>query len=206
MGVAAGPIGEPSSASEEFHKNRAAFEELEITKGASIPLYYTKDDDGNEIPGPNAYAPYAKIAGKNYVECDEESEKVANYLYINGKEKSSTEYPVIIPFESSESNPINLYWDCVSKIRESLIPEVELSIELVNLAKLQGAEEYYNIGDEIRIHLLGRNDIVPCRITKTTKDPRNPASETADISTQRATFMQDFFRKYFRSPGAIKLN
>jgi hypothetical protein len=207
VGVAAGPIGEPSSASDEFHKNRAAFEALSVPKGASIPLYYTKDDDGNEVPGPNAYAPYAKIAGKNYVECDEESEKVGNYLYINGKEKSSTEYPIIIPFESSESNPIHLYWACVNKTRESLIPEVELSIEMVNLVKLQGAEEYYNVGDKLNVHILSRNDIIPCRITKTTKDPRQPASETYEISTYRVTFMQDFFRKNFRgSSGAIKLN
>lgn len=203
---AAGPEGEPSSASDEFHQNRKAFEDLEVVKGSSIPLYYTKDDSGNLIPGNNAYAPYAKPAGQNYVECDEPSELIAAYQRIQHKAGSSGSSPRLKTFTSSETHPINLYWECVNTIRNHLQPAVELGIELVNLLKLEGTDEYYNIGDVVNIRLPGRDDVVTCRITKTTKDPRNPTGEQLEISTYRTTFMQDFFQKYFKSSGAIQLN
>lgn len=202
---AAGPIGEPSSASDEFHQNRKTFEDLVVVKGSSIPLYYTKDDNGNLIPGNNAYAPYGKGAGENYVECDEESELVANYTRVHHKGGSGNS-PRLKTFTSSETHPVNLYWECVNTVKANLQPSVELSIELVNLLKLEGAAKYYRIGDVVPVRLPGRDDVVTCRITKTIKDPRDPANEQVEISTYKSTFMQDFFQKYFKSPGAIQLS
>lgn len=207
VAVAAGPVGEPSSATDTFHSDRKAFEDLAVTKGASIPLYYTKDSSGTLVPGPNAYAPYAKLVNKGYVECDEESELIASYQHIHAKEGSATTYPRIYTFTSSETNTTNLYWDCVEKIREHLQPEVEIKCELVDFLKLEGAEgELFNIGDVVYIRLPGRTDVVECRITKTTKDPRRPDNEKIEISTYRTTFMAEFFKGYFNNPGAIVLD
>lgn len=204
--TAASPIGEPTSSTDEFHKNRKAFEDLSVTKGSSIPLYYTKNDDGTLIPGNNAYAPYAKVTGRNYVECDTPSEIVANYSRIQHKAGVGGSSPRVKTFTSSEDHPVNMYWAAVNTIKAHLQPSVELGIELVNLLKIEGTAEYYNIGDVLNIRLPGREDVVTCRITKTIKDPRNPSGEKVEISTYRATFMQDFFQKYFKSPGAIQLS
>ena len=202
VGSAAGPTGKPSNATDTFHADRQAFEDLAITKGQSIPLWVTKDSSGNESYGPNVAAPYAKTAGEGWVNCDETNERVASYDEIQPKAGTSGDIQRIITFDSSETNKYNLYWLCVDKIREHLRPNVEISVDFVNLIKLAGTEDYYNIGDVVHIQLPA-GTVVQCRITGTTKDPREPGSERIDISTYRSTFMQDFFQNKFKNPDSV---
>jgi len=206
--IAAAPAGEPDSANSDFHKVRKEWEDLVITKGQYIPLYYTTDDQGNEKVGEYAYAPYAKPAGK-IVECDNPTELTAGYGRIY-KQKSAGggSYPRIWTFTSTETNPYNIYWDCVDAIREHKDPKVDISCNIVDLKQLKGAEsEYYNTGDIVYIRIKGRTDAIQCRITKTTKDPRNPESTSIEISNYKTSFMRDFFKNgTFKSPGAIQIS
>lgn len=204
--IGAGPIGKPSSSTDEFHKNRKAFENLAVVKGSSIPQYYTKDDNGDLVPGPNAYAPYTKNSGERWVVCDEASELIASYQEINAKEGGATTYPRLWTFESSEANAINMYWDCVETIREHLQPRIDFSCTVQDLKKLNGdVPEYYNTGDVIYVRLAGRSDAVQCRITKTVKDPREPENDSISIQSFKTGFMASFFKSFYKSPGSIDI-
>lgn len=202
----AGPTGKPSSANDDFHANRAAFEALNIAKGSTIRLFYSKDENGNEILGPEVAAPYGKNANEGWVVCDEPSELIANYGHINGKEKSSTTYPRLWTFDSSEANPINLYWDCIDHIRDHLQPVVKFTCSVADLKKLQGyTPEYYNTGDIIYIRIPGRTDLVECRITKTTKDPRKPDDDSVTVESHKTSFMAEFLKNNYKSVGPINI-
>jgi hypothetical protein len=206
VGSAAGPIGKPSgtSGNDTFHADRARFEALAYTKGQSIPLFVTKDASGNVAYGPNVAAPYAKVAGQGWVECDEESELVANYTRNQSKAGTTGSGPRIITFESSESNEITMYWNCVDKVRQHLQPNITLSTTIMDLKAMEGLENStFNIGDVIYVNLPFRDDVVQCRITKTIKDPRKPENLQIEINTYKSTFMEDFFQSYFKSPGSI---
>ena len=206
VGSATGPVGKPSgnSGNDTFHEDRARFKELAITKGQMIPLFVTKDSSGNISYGPNVAAPYAKVAGKMWVECDEESELVANYQRIKSKGGTTGSGPRIITFDSSESNEITMYWLCVDTTRQHLQPDVTITCDLIDLKSIEGLENStFNIGDVIYIYLPFSNVVVQCRITKTTKDPRKPEDLVIEINTYKSTFMQDFFQNYFKNPGPV---
>jgi hypothetical protein len=204
VAIGAGPIGKPSSDTSTFHQSLKAFEDQAFSTGVQIPLYVTKEDNGNPVNGPNASPPYNKPAGQGFVVCDNNNELVASYQKVYSKYKSAY-YPRINTFETSEENKYNLYWLCVDAIRQHLKPDVTISIDLVDLKALTGSSENYNIGDAIFVRLPGRDDLVECRISKTTKDPRHPEDVKIEISTYKTTFMQSFFRNYFKSPGAIDI-
>lgn len=205
--IAAGPIGQPDDANSTFHKARITFENKAIAKGESIPLYYTKDDSGSLVAGPNAAAPYAKTAGSKFVVCDTSSELIASYQKIQQQEGGAYQWPRVWTFESSEENEINLYWECVNHIHEHLNPQVDISCNVVDLKKLQGAvSEYYNIGDIVYIRIPNRSDVVQCRITKTSKNPREPESVDIEISTYKTNFLRNFFKSTFKSPGSIVIS
>lgn len=204
--IGAGPTGKPSSSTDEFHKNRKAFEDLGVVKGSSIPLYYNKDEAGNLVAGPNAYAPYTKNVGEGWVVCDEATELIASYQKISEKEGSTTQYPRLWTFDSSEANAVNLYWDCVELIREHLQPKIDFTCTIQDLKKLNGdIPEYYNTGDVVYIRLVGRVDAVQCRITKTVKDPREPDNDKVTIQSYKTSFMSNFFKSFYKSPGSINI-
>lgn len=202
--TASGPIGTPSSSTDEFNANMLAWWNTEIEKGELINLWIKKDSAGALSYGPLAAAPYAKEAGKGWVECDEESELVALYTHIQSKAGVSGEMFRINPFTTSETHPTNIYWECVENIKAHLQPDVTLSGNIINLSKLEGLEdiEYYNIGDTVYIQLISGN-VVQCRLTSTTKDPRSPASESATIKTYNSTFLQSFYQSKFKNPNSV---
>lgn len=99
-----------------------------------------------------------------------------------------------------------MYWECVKNIREHIKPYISIKCNLTDLETIHGNnKEPYNIGDRIGVRLPGRNDVIRCRVTKTTKNPRTPETDTIEIETFRPSFMANFFRDYFKSSGHIKL-
>lgn len=217
VAIAAGPTGSPSSSTDSFHQNMKAFEDYVVAKGASIPAYYSKNESGVLTAGPNITAPYAKVAGKGYVVCDENSELIAAYQYINEKEKGSNKYPRIWPFDSTSSTgttaneltafAVNTYWECVNTIKAHLQPSVEIKCNVIDLAKLLGeTPEYFNLGDHVYIRLPYKTDIISARITRTVKNPRKPQDDSIEIKTNPASFMSEFFKSYVKSSQAISIS
>ena len=204
VAIAAGPTGKPSSSTDDFNQRMKAFWDLAITKGQTIKLWVATDSSGNTTYGPDVQAPYAKVAGQGWVVCDEESELVAAYTHIQSKAGTTGELPRIHTFTTSEKDAINIYWECVENIRDHLQPDVSLGGDIINLSKIEGLEdvEYYNVGDIVYIQLRS-GGVVQCRVTSTTKDPREPASERFEISTYKSTFMQDFFTAKFKNPDSV---
>lgn len=201
--IAAAPVGKPTSDTDEFHKNLKAFEDLAVSTSSQIYLYVTQDDNGNPVYGPLAYPPYNKPASQNYVACDDSGEIVANYNYIHDKEGGVGEYPRIYTFESSETNPYNLYWDCVENLRQYLEPEINLDCTVVDLKKLNDEDipEYYNVGDVVRINLPVYG-VVSARITSTTKDPRHLEDDNIGIGNYQTGFVES----RYKSAGMINLD
>jgi hypothetical protein len=166
-----------SSKNDTFHSERQAFEKLKINKGEIIPQYYTKKDK-EYLPGPTAKAPYTKQPHTNYVLCDEPTELNTHYKTIQSKEGTSQTYPRLITFNSTESHPINMYWNCVKTLRQHLQPEIEIQTTPTSLNTLTPKETRYNTGDTINIRLPGRPLTITCRITKTIKNPKNTRTHT----------------------------
>jgi hypothetical protein len=201
--IAAAPIGSPSNETDEFHKNMKAFEDQAISTSVQIPLYVTQDDSGNPVNGPMVYPPYNKGAGENFVECDDTNDIVANYNYIHVKEGSSSTYPRIYTFDTSETNKYNIYWECVDFIRQYLEPEINIECNVVDLEKLDdtATPEYYNVGDTVYINLPVYG-VISARITSTTKDPRHLEDDSIGIGNYQTGFIQD----RYKSAGMIDLN
>lgn len=202
--IGAEPIGEPGTENDTFHQDQKRFEDMVIVKGQNIPLWVKKDESGALVNGPQAAAPYAKNANEGFVVCDNPSELVASYQRIHGKEGSETTYPKLYPFTSSETNEINLYWECIKNTKEHLQPQIDFTCQVMDLNKLYGGTpEYYNTGDVVLIKIPNRADPVQCRVTKTVKDPRKPEEDEITISTYRTSFMAQFFKSIYKSPGSI---
>lgn len=204
--TAAAPIGEPSNDTDEFHKNHKAFEDLVVSTGVQIPLYVTQDDNGNDVNGPMAYPPYSKGAGDTYVACTVPSEIVANYAYVHQQSISGTgTYPRVYPFDSSETNAYNLYWECVDNIREHLEPEINMSCKVLDLKKLAGiTNEYFKTGDTVNIRLPVYG-MVSTRITKTTKNPRELNNDTIDLGNYQTNFLTELIGGRYKSAGMVDL-
>lgn len=205
--VAAGPIGNPSSADATLNTALANFESAVFDVNTQIPLYVTKDEQGNEVNGPLAYPRYPKPAGQMYVESNIESEKVANYNYIQGQQNNSpASFPRIYLFSTTEENIYNLYWKCIENIEQYLQPEITLKATVVDLNKLTGNEsEYYNTGDTVYVRLPGRTELVQARVSETTKNPRNPESDQITISSYITSFTKEFYGSYYKSAGHINI-
>lgn len=199
--IAAAPIGKPSSDTDTFHQNMKAFEDLVVSTSTPIPLYVTKDESGNPVNGPNTNPPYDKGAGQTYVSCTDVGDIVANYNYVYGKEGSLTGTPRVHTFTTSESNPYNIYWECVDYIRQYLEPEINIDCKVVDLNKLQDeAPEYYNTGDTVYLE-LPIYGTVSARIMETSKDPRRLDEDTVHIGNYQTSFLQ----RNYRSAGMINL-
>lgn len=205
VAIAAAPIGSPTSDTDAFHVARYGFEAQAFSTSVQIPLYVTKDDEGNSINGPMAYPPYPKAAGQKYVECNNSSELVASYQRIVSKNPNqATTFPRIYTFDTSEENKYNLYWECVTHIREHLQPEVSIECNMIDIQRLKGlGEQRFNVGDTVNIRLPNRNTLVTARILKTTKDPRHPESDKIEIGNYSTKFTKQFFKQFFKSSGAI---
>lgn len=205
--IAAAPIGNPTDANSTFHQAIATFTATAIDPNTTIPLYVTKDDDGNAVNGPLVNPPYYKPAGQNYVECDNQGELVASYQRIQKAAAASRgTYPRIHTFETNEENTYNIYWLCVDNLRQHLEPEINIECDVLDIKKLQGLTgEHYNTGDTVYIGLPGRLDTVEARVLKTVKDPRNPAKDSITIGNYQTNFMADFFKGYYKSAGNIIL-
>jgi len=79
--IAAGPGGQSDNADSTFHKSHKEFENIFVTAGYQIQ-YSALDENGDPYPTLKT-APYTKLAGQKYVECNNQSELVANYQRIN---------------------------------------------------------------------------------------------------------------------------
>ncbi len=200
VAIAASPTGTPSDSATDgittFNNAHAAFEALAITEGQMIPSIVTKDSNGNDINGPLAAAPYAKIADTNYVQCPIEDSK-ANYKTIQSKEKGNITIPRTISFNSSEENKYNLYWACVSQINSNKEPGITLTAQVIDISKLKGDDpEYYNAGDTVYVDIPGFKNRVPARIIKTTKNPRTPDKDKLEIGNYVFDFIGDFVNNF----------
>ncbi len=153
--------------------------QFSITKGASIPLWVTYDEEGYRQNGPPAYAPFTKIKGTNYV-AGIESESSAKYQFNHEKEKGMARMPRVELFETSETDPINIYWLCVKKIREKQHPEIKLTVEPVKL----GHEDYFNVGDTVPVKLPGYSQGIESRVVSTTKNFRKPGEDQIEIGNK----------------------
>ncbi len=201
VAIAAAPIGAPGDSKKEsvdnFHQARKAFEDLVITVGQQIPIYVTKNESGNPVNGPNAAAPYAKSAGATYVS-SLASDSGALYKEIYKKEKSALKVPRTILFESSEENPINMYWLCVSKIHEKQQPSVKLTTNVIDIKKIKGYDPtYFNVGDKVALQLPGRYDKVQARVIKTTKNPREPEKDKVELGNYQIDFFADYLQNFY---------
>jgi hypothetical protein len=199
VAIAASPIGQPST-KDTFHEDRQQFENLQINKGQEIPQYYTKQDK-EYTPGPLVKAPYSKQPHTNYVLCDDPTQ--AHYTHIQGKEGSHLTYPRLITFNSTESHPINMYWECVKTLKQHLQPEIEIKCTPTSLNRLTQKETTYNVGDTIYIQLPGRPITIQCRITKTIKNPKTPETTQITIKTYHNNFINDLYNKYYKNNPQI---
>lgn len=190
--IAAAPTGKPSSTNwsdvSTFNNARLAFKNLSISEGQMIPLYV----DSSGVAGPNAHAPYAKVAGQNYVQCPK-TDSAGNYVEIQFKEKIDDPIPRTVCFDSSETNVYNLYWACVAQIKANNQPSVVLTSNVLDISKMKGGEpEYYNVGDTVWVKMPGRVNKVQARVIKTSKNPRTPDKDVITIGN----YILDFFTDY----------
>jgi hypothetical protein len=205
--IGCAPIGKPSNETDEFHVHRLAWENLAITKGSTIKLWYQTDSNGNLVEGPNATAPYTKLAGSNYIYTDVTGDLTASYRDIQYKDGTDGSTPRLFLTETIETNATNIYWDCVKAIRNHIQPEITINCSTIDLEKLSGESgTLYNVGDVIYVRIPGRTDTIQCRITRTTKNPRKPEEEQIEISTYRTSFMDTFYQGTFKSPGSINIS
>jgi hypothetical protein len=201
VALAAALAGKPSDdsleASAKFHKLRLAWEGFSVAKDEEIPLWVTKDEQGNETMGPLAAAPYVKERGKSYVEA-ESGDSSSSYKYIQEKEKGGDSIPRTITFESTEENMYNLYWLAVGKINEHLQPQVQLSTDVVDIGLLNGYDpSYYNVGDTVALQLPGTYNRVQARVTKTTKNPREPEKDKIELGNYQIDFFADYLQTFY---------
>lgn len=207
VSIAAAPLGEPQNDSALFHKQRKAFEDQAFSTSTQIPLYVTKDDEGNDVNGPMAYPPYPKSSGSKYVVSNVQGELIAAYQTIKSKSPNQANtFPRIWTFDSSEENKYNLYWECVTHIREHLHPEISISCNIIDIQRLRGlGSQKFNVGDTVKVRLPGRETLVTARILKTTKNPRNPESDSIEIGNYSTKFTKQFFKNFFKVSGEITL-
>lgn len=193
VGIGAAPIGSAGDSKAEtvnnFHQARKLFEDLVVNTSTQIPLWVTKDEDGNEVNGPLTYPPYSKEAGQTYVVSDG-SGSSANYKVVTTKTGT---IPRMILFESSEENKYNLYWLCVGKIKEKQHPAVSIDIDVVDIMKIkEDIYTLYNVGDSVPVQMPGRKEIVFARIIETTKDPREISKHKITIGNYQIDFFSDY--------------
>lgn len=208
VAIAAAPTGSPSDSQDDananFHKARKAFEDLAVVAGTLIPSWNKKDENGVLQPGPNVAAPFSKSAGQNYVSALENASG-ALYTSVYKKEKSASKVPRTALFDSSEEDPINLYWACVDKINETLQPAIKLTAD--NMADIRKITElnptYFNVGDTVALQLPGRYDKVTARIAKTSKDPREPESDKVELGNYNIDFFADYVNKPYQRKQAF---
>ncbi|AIS32494.1 phage-related protein [Methanobacterium formicicum] len=198
VAIAAAPVGAPSDTKADtvnnFHKARKEFEDMVVNTNTQIPLFVTKDEDGNPVDGPMAYPPYPKPAGQNYVTSDG-SDSAANYKEITAKD-GYTKIPRVALFESSEENKYNLYWLCVNKIREKQQPSVTLEANVIDISKIKDySPELYNVGDLVPVRPPGREEYVMARVTETTKYPRNFAKDSIKLGNYQIDFFADYLNE-----------
>lgn len=198
VAIAAAPTGKPSSTDNEssFHTARLAFENLAIVAGTQIPSSREKDDNGTYQDGPLTAAPYSKSSGTTYVSSSA-SNSGALYTEVYKKEKSASKVPRTTLFDSSEEDPINLYWACVGKINEKLQPAIKLTADnMVDIHKIiDFSPTWFNVGDTVALQLPGRYDKVAARVIKTTKDPREPESDAIELGNYNIDFFADYVNK-----------
>lgn len=203
VAIAASPTGTPSDSQSKnistFNAIHNAFTNLVVDPNVRIPKTVTKDDNGNDVNGPLVYPPYPKLAGQHYVQCNP-SDSAAEYTQINEKEKGTTKYPRTVTFDSSTENPIMLYWECVAQIDSKKQPAVTVSSSVIDIPKMKGQDpEYYNAGDTVRLRLPGRKNLITARITKTTKNPRQPEKDKCEIGNYKLNLFKDYFNIYSNS-------
>jgi hypothetical protein len=196
VAIAAAPLGSPRDSKDEanttFHQARKAFEDLVVYKTVQIPLWVTKDESGEPLNGPLAYPPYSKAAGQTYVAAPP-GDSGATYKEVTRMAGESGQVPRTVLFESSEENPINLYWLCVDKIREKLQPQVKLETEMINMGRMAANDPtVYNVGDRVALQLPGRSDRVVARIQKTVKNPRQFDRDKVELGNYGIDFFTDY--------------
>lgn len=196
VAIAAAPLGSPRDSKDEanttFHQARKAFEDLVVSKTVQIPLWVTKDESGEPLNGPLAYPPYSKAAGQTYVAAPP-GDSGATYKEVTRMAGESGQVPRTVLFESSEENPINLYWLCVDKIREKLQPQVKLETEMINMGRMAANDPtVYNVGDRVALQLPGRSDRVVARIQKTVKNPRQFDRDKVELGNYGIDFFTDY--------------
>lgn len=202
VAIAAGPKGKPGSDDSEFHTKMATWKNYSITKGQEISLFYTKENDMWVASDQKAHAPYAKTAGLIYVECDTSSDLIAAYGKIHNP--NGDDYPRIYSFDSNEAHPVNLYWECITNIRDKLVPEVNIDCNIIDIAKIQGkTPEYYNVGDTVYVRPKHVSSVIECRITQTVKNIRNPAEDKITISNNRTSILALLLENRLKNPKAI---
>jgi hypothetical protein len=200
--IAAAPIGEPSSDTSNFHAALKSFEDLVVSTSVQIPLWVTKDESGVEVNGPLAYPPYPKPAGQGYVACDVEAEQVANYLEVQRQSTSPGTYPRMHTFTTSEENEYNIYWLCVTNLREHLEPEINIDCTVADLNAIDGRDVGpFNVGDTVYIRIPGLGNVVEARVLKTTKNPREPDSDKIEIGN----YITDFNTTRIISGGVVDI-
>lgn len=200
VAIAAAPTGTPkddtSEAMANFQKTFLSWLGLEVNPAVQIPLWVTKDEQGNEVYGPMVYPPYPKISGSPYVYSIAESS--ASYQKVKAKKGLDAEEPRIVHFESSEENIYNIYWLCVGKIRERLHPKVRLSTDIINIRKLKDYEpSYFNVGDRVSLIMPGRQERVEARIISTEKNPRNFEADSIELGNYQIDFFADYLKTFY---------
>lgn len=191
------PDDDSLEATAEFHKLRLAWEGFSVAIGESIPSSITEDEAGNQIIGDLVEAPYIKERGKSYVEAGP-SYSSGSYKYIEEKEKGVDNLPRVISFEPDDGNVVNIYWAAVKAINEQLHPQVQLSTDVVDIGLLDGNDpSYYNVGDTVVLILPGTYNRVQARVTKTTKDPREPEKDSIELGNYQIDFFADYLKTFY---------
>lgn len=198
VALAAAPSGEPSDDKTEnlaaFHRARWHWELITITPtSGDIPLWVTKDDDGEYVYGPDTTPTMYKNPGVPYVVADE-TDSSADYLYVQDKsEDGDVTVPRVVTFTTSEDHVYNLYWLCVTEINKHLHPAVSLECKVVDLQKLQGdSPAYFNVGDAVTLKLPGSTSYVLARVLKTVKNPRSPGDDSVELGNYTLNFYGDY--------------
>ena len=194
--IAAAPIGTPSDQTSknitDFNNIHQAFEDLIIDPSVQIPSIVTKDSNQNDVNGPMVYPPYSKSAGSLFVQCPP-TDSAANYSQIQEQQGQNSTHPRTILFTSNETNKYNIYWDCVTQIKKSNQPTIVLTTTVMDIQKMKGnTPEYYNAGDTVYIKMPGRVNRVKARVTKTTKNPRQPDKDKIEIGNYNLNFFIDY--------------
>lgn len=201
VALAAAPSGEPSDDQTEnltaFHRARWHWEIITITPtSGDIPLWVTKDDDGEYVYGPDTTPTMYKYAGKTYVTA-QATDSSAEYVEIQNKsEDGDITQPRTVAFSTSEEHVYNLFWLCVTEINKHLHPSINLEAKVIDLQRLQGdTPTYFNVGDAVTLKLPGSDSYVLARVLETVKNPREPSKDSITLGNYKINFFNDYLNE-----------